>query len=82
MAQAQIQLTDEQSELLEQVAKRRRLSVDEVIGQGIDHFLRHCVTVGREERARRAIEAAGSFASGESDVSERHDAHLAEAYGQ
>ncbi len=82
MVRAQIQLTDEQSVLLKQVAERRHLSVDEVIGQGIDHFLRHYVAVGREERARRAIEAAGRFASGKSDVSARHDAHLAEAYEQ
>jgi hypothetical protein len=35
---------------------------------------------GYEERARRALEAVGRFASGAGDVSEAHDRYLEEAF--
>jgi len=35
-----------------------------------------------EERRKRAIEIAGKFSSGKSDVSRKHDKYLTEAFGK
>ena len=35
----------------------------------------------RQERLERAIQLAGKFASGQKDVSAKHDRHLASAFG-
>ena len=80
MIRTQIQLTEEQSGRLKQVAAERCSSMAEVIRQGVDYFLRSAVTVKREERVARAMEAAGRFHSGKSDVSVRHDDYLADDY--
>jgi len=80
MVRTQVQLSEEQYALIKQIAAEQQVSMAEVIRQGVDHFLRHRVAVGREERITRAIEAAGRFGSGRPDVSARHDDHLAEAY--
>jgi hypothetical protein len=80
MIRTQVQLSEEQSALIKQVAAERNVSMAEIIRQGVDYYLKHCAAVGREERVQRALAAAGRFGSGRSDVSARHDAHLAEAY--
>ena len=80
MLRTQIQLTNEQSARIRQVASRQHVSMAEVIRQGIDSYLRSSVTVSRAERIERALAVAGSFRSGGSDGSARHDDHLAEAY--
>lgn len=82
MVRTQVQLTEEQLALIKQIAAERNLSMSEVIRQGMDSFLRQSVTVSREERVRRALEVVGRFRSGRSDVSARHDEHLAEAYAR
>lgn len=80
MVRTQIQLTERQSAAVRQVAVERNVSMAEVIRQGIDQFLGSVVAVDREERVRRAIDAAGQFHSGAEDVSDRHDQYLMEAY--
>jgi Arc/MetJ-type ribon-helix-helix transcriptional regulator len=80
MIRTQIQLTEEQSAEIKRLAAERSLSMAEVIRQGLDDYLQRTATVRPEERIRRAIEAAGQFGSGMSDVSARHNEHLAEAY--
>jgi predicted transcriptional regulator len=82
MVRTQIQLTDAQAEELKKLASSRHLSVAELIRQAVDAFVRTNVSVGREERRRRALEAAGRFSSGASDISSEHDTHLAEAFGK
>ena len=80
MVRTQIQLTEEQSETLKKIAAQKNLSMAEIIRQGIDLYLRIYGTVSLEERRERAIKAAGRFHSGQKDLSERHDAYLAEVY--
>jgi hypothetical protein len=82
MVRTQIQLTEEQSATLRKIAAKRNISMAELIRQGIDFYLRTCGTIGQEERRQRAIKAAGQFHSGKTDLSEKHDAYLAEVYGK
>jgi len=80
MIRTQIQLTEEQSAMLKKLAAKRNISMAELIRQGIDFYIRACGSVSQEERHKRAIEAAGQFHSGKTDLSEKHDAYLADAF--
>ena len=76
MVHTQIQLTEEQSKALRKIAAQRNLSMAELIRQIIDFYLRSCGTISQKERRQRAIEAAGRFHSGLTDLSEKHDEYL------
>lgn len=82
MVRTQIQLTEEQSRALKQIAEQRNISFAELIRQGIDCYLNVCGTFSQKERRQRAIEAAGRFHSGQTDLSEKHDEYLVEVYGK
>ncbi|MDP2755160.1 MAG: ribbon-helix-helix protein, CopG family [Nitrospirota bacterium] len=80
MIRTQIQLTENQAETIRKIAKSRHLSVAELIRQAVDNLIRSTVLVDIEERRKRAIEAAGRFSSGLSDLSAEHDKYLEEAF--
>ena len=82
MVRTQIQLTEEQSKALKQIAKQRNISFAALIRQGIDFYLHAYGTVSQKERRQRAIDAAGRFHSGQTDLSEKHDEYLVEVYGK
>jgi hypothetical protein len=81
MLRTQIQLKEEQMEWLRSKARARGISVSQLIRESIKFYLTHEEHI-REDRKRKALEAVGRFSSGTSDVSERHDDYLAEAYGK
>lgn len=80
MVRTQIQLTEEQSKALKKIASKKRVSLAELIRQGVSTIMK-TGEVSIEERKERAIAAAGRFRSGKKDISVRHDAYLAEAFG-
>jgi len=80
MMRTQIELTEEQSALIKQAAAERHITVAEMIRQGLDFFLQRGVANTHDSQIQRAIAVAGRFRSGKTDVSTRHDDHLAEAY--
>ncbi|MBN1954002.1 MAG: ribbon-helix-helix protein, CopG family [Anaerolineae bacterium] len=80
MIRTQIQLTAEQSQALKELATEENISMAEIIRRAVDHWLQITRSVSMEERKRRAIAAVGQFRSGLSDVSEKHDEYLIEAY--
>jgi len=82
MIRTQVQLTEEQVQALKELAHRENKSVAELTRQAVDYWLQAVGLVPMEERRRRAMAVVGRFRSGRSDVSESHDEHLAEAYGQ
>ena len=79
MLRTQIQLKKEQMEWLRSKARDRGVSVSHLIRESIKFYQTHEEHLP-EDRKRKALEAVGRFSSGTSDVSERHDDYLAEAY--
>ncbi len=83
MVRTQIQLTEEQSRRAAEAARRSGISMAEVIRRSLDLYLEQEPGRAAGVATRQAAaQIAGMFRSGRSDVSERHDDYLAEAYGR
>ena len=80
MIRTQIQLTEEQSKALKQLADREGKSVAELVRMGVDQLIRSHRAVDRQELLRRALAVAGKFHSGDEDLSAEHDRYAAEAF--
>ncbi len=81
MKRTQIQLTEEQTEQLDEVARERGVSRSELIRRAVNSWLETHDVRSAERVKERAKEAVGAFASGDEGVSQQHDAHLENAYG-
>ena len=79
MVRTQIQLTEKQARMLRGLSKAKKVSIAELIRQGVDLLLRNS-SVDVEERRKNAIQAIGRFSSGTRDTSEKHDKYLNEAF--
>lgn len=79
MVKTEIRLTEEQMESLEELAKKRNVSISDLIHESIDNLLRSAATPGKAERKQRALAVIGRFRSGLGDLSRRHDDYLVEA---
>ena len=79
MVRTQIQLTEQQHEELKRLSQSRKVSMAELIRQGVDRILKSSAHISDEERRERALAIAGRFHSGRSDISEKHDKYVAEA---
>jgi len=77
MLRTQISLTQAQARRLRRAAADRGVSMATLIREAVEAYVPDDELV-REERVTRALAAAGRFDSGWTDVSERHDEHLAE----
>jgi len=76
MVRMQVQFTEEMLHRLKQAARKKDISISEVV--------RRCVTraiddVDREERTRRALSVVGRFDSGSGDGARNHDRY---AFGE
>lgn len=78
MERTQISLTPEQLRQLRQLARRRRTSMAALIRAAIDRV--YGAEPSRDAAWDRALRFVGAFRSGRHDVSEEHDAHLAEVF--
>lgn len=81
MIRTQIQMEEDQIEWLRAEAGARGVSVSQLIREGITIF-RAREERFPEEKKKRALAAVGRFSSGASDISERHDDYLAEAFSK
>jgi len=79
MVRTQIQLTEKQARMLRGLSKVKKVSIAELIRQGVDLLLRNS-SVDVDERRKNAIQAIGRFSSGTRDTSEKHDKYLNEAF--
>ena len=82
MVRTQIQLTEEQARAIKKMAASRHVSGAELIRRAIDVMIKSGPAADPEERRKRAIDIAGKFSSGKSDVSKKHDKYLADAFGK
>jgi Arc/MetJ-type ribon-helix-helix transcriptional regulator len=80
MRRTQIQLTERQTEHLRRLSAERGVSMSTLVRQAVDLLLQSRGQADRETLWRRAMTAAGSFNSGLTDVSEKHDEYLTDAY--
>lgn len=76
MIRTQIQLTDRQAFLLKEEARKRGVSVAELIRQGVDRILHHDQPINIAELRQRALALSGKFHSGVSDLAVNHDYYL------
>jgi len=82
MVRTQIQLTEEQARAIKKMAASRHVSGAELIRRAIDVMIKSGPAADPEERRKRAIDIAGRFSSGKSDVSTKHDKYLADAFSK
>lgn len=83
MIRTQVQLREEQSVTLRELAAKRNLSMAELMRMAIDRFLQAEGYRPRIERWERAREVFGRYSQGDgAAVSEEHDAYLTEIYGE
>jgi hypothetical protein len=82
MVRTQIQLTEEQTAQLKELAAHEGLSVAEIIRRSVDLYVRSRPFVNLDERKRNALSVVGKYSSGLTDISENHDAYLAETYAE
>ena len=79
MIRTQVQLTDEQTTELKQLAAARGRSISSLVREGVDRLLHSGDHDSRGEKMRRAASVFGKFRSGRPDLAERHDDHFADA---
>lgn len=75
----QIQLTDEQAARVKRIARRRGVSMAAVIRDALDATAEDAEVL-RAQAWARFDSAVGAFHGGTANVSEQHDAALADAY--
>ena len=81
MIRTQVQLTEAQAHVLKELAHQEKVSVAELTRRALDYWLQNRHGMPDAEAKRRALAVVGRFRSDSTDVSERHDSYLAEAYG-
>jgi hypothetical protein len=79
MIRTQIQLTETQSARLRELARRSGVSTAEVIRRSVDRYLEQDAAAPSGTRLAM-LEVIGRWRSGFTDISERHDDYLDEAY--
>jgi predicted DNA-binding protein len=80
MVRTQVRLSADQVARLKARALEEGVSLAELVRRAVERYLAEEEGGGYEERARRALEAVGRFASGAGDVGEAHDRYLEEAF--
>lgn len=77
MIRTQVQLTEDQTRKVKELAQHEGTSISEVIRQALDRRLEEC---DDSKKWERALAIGGRFNSGLHDVSVRHDDYLAEDF--
>ena len=82
MYRTQIQLREDQSKKLKEMAAEYNVSVAELIRQSIDMLIdQKSDDLTIEERWQQTFSVKGKYASDVTDLSTNHDKYLVEAYG-
>ncbi|MCB0114701.1 MAG: ribbon-helix-helix domain-containing protein [Caldilineaceae bacterium] len=81
MVRTQVQLTEEQSERLREIAEQENVSMAELVRRAVDHWLTVAAPMSVEERKRRSLAAIGKYHSGLPDFAVNHDKYLNEGTG-
>lgn len=79
MIRISTQIQEEQLKFLKKIAKKKKTSVAGLIREAVEKYIGSDTTISDKEMRRRALEAAGCFNSGLTDLSEKHDEYFVEA---
>jgi predicted transcriptional regulator len=79
MIKTQIQLHPAQHRRLQDIARRRRISMAEAVRQSVDAVLARADRDLAWERARAVV---GRYMSRHTDIAARHDRHLADIWSR
>ena len=80
MQRMQVQLTEEQLFALRALSAQQNRSIADLVRESVDSYVSKASSPPKKFLIERAKRAAGIFASGVSDVSERHDDYLVDAF--
>jgi hypothetical protein len=79
MLRTQIQIEEDQINWLRDRARERGVSVSQLIREGVEFYRKHEDRLP-EDKKKKALAAIGRYASGVSDISEKHDDYLTTAF--
>lgn len=79
MLRTQIQIEETQMKWLKDKARKKGVSVSQLIREGVEFYRKYEENLPVDQK-KKALAAIGRYASGTSDISEKHDAYLANAY--
>ena len=79
MLRTQIQIEEDQIKWLRNKAKERGVSVSQLIREGVELYRKYEDRLP-EDQKKKALAAIGRYASGVSDISEKHDDYLGQAF--
>ncbi len=74
-ARAEIELSLEQWQQLQQLVKRRKRSVEQLIAEAVAYWLQQQAAEAWETRKQRALSIVGRFPA-EPDLAQKHDEYL------
>ncbi len=81
MIRTQIQLTEEQHRALKRWASRLGISLAEAVRRCVaERLSQEQASASPADRVREAQAVIGKYASGQSDIGERHDDYLTDAF--
>jgi hypothetical protein len=80
MVRTQIQLTESQAKILNELALEQKISMAELIRRSIDHYIKYRDGGDRRALVDRAREAAGRYQTGPGDLAQNHDLYLTEDF--
>jgi hypothetical protein len=80
MVRTQVQFEEGDLKELRRIAADEGVSLSEIVRQGVKLVLNDKRKPSREELWKRASSVIGKYHSGKSDIAQRHDDYLAEAY--
>ena len=79
MLRTQIKIEENQIKWLRDRAKERGVSVSHLIPEGVEYYRKYEDRIP-EDQKKKALAAIGRYASGVSDISEKHDDYLAKSF--
>lgn len=82
MVRTLVQLQEKQIAALKEIARARKVSISELVRQGVDLMIAGSATTTRSELRARAARVSGKFRARLRDLSSGHDRYLAEDFSR
>ncbi len=80
MIRTQIQLTEGQARSLKKIARKRDVSMAELIRESVDALILAQPADGQDAAWERSLSVIGKYRSGAADAARDHDRYLDEAF--